>query len=223
MTLSVVIPVYNEEQNIAHLYEELAEAFRDNEVIFEIIFVNDASTDGSLYEIKTLAKSDSRIRLIDLSSNHGQSYATMQGIQAAKGEIMAILDGDMQNDPHDLPTMVDLLLQGYDMVCGWRQDRKDNKALVFSSRIANKIIRLIFGIKTHDSGCSQKVAYSVHFKQIRFFEHFHRYIPIILAKRNIKITEIIVNHRKRFAGHSKYSIMKSFRVLYELLYLRFFY
>lgn len=223
MKLSVVIPVFNEEKNIAPLYKELASTFSMSEILSEIIFVNDASVDQTLKEIETVAKSDSRVIIINLAGHHGQSHATMQGIQAASGDLMAFLDGDMQNDASELPKMVAMLSDGYDLICGWRKDRKDKWSLVFSSRFANLLIRIVFGIKTHDSGCSQRVAYSKYLKRIKYFEHFHRYIPIIFAMENLQIGEIIVNHRSRASGQSNYTIMKSFKVLKELAFLRFFY
>ena len=221
--LSVIVPFYNEAYNVAPLYHELILVSGLGDLIFEIIMIDDGSSDQTLQEIKSLAEADNRIIVISIGTNKGQSYATMQGIQKASGELIAILDGDLQNDPSDLPQMIRRLYAGYDLVCGWRKERMDKKLSVLLSRIANLIIRIIFSVNIHDSGCSAKVGYSTHFKQIRFFEHFHRYIPIILAKEKLRVTEIVVNHRPRTSGQSKYKLSKAFLVIKELLFLRFHY
>ena len=223
MTLSIVIPVHNEELNIAPLYNAIVSVPEIKYILTEVIFVDDGSKDQTKAEIKKLVQIDKRVKSITLNSNLGQSFATMQGIQSSTGKMIAILDGDMQNDPKDLPKMIAYLYEGYDLVCGWRKNRKDKWLSVTFSRIANMIIRVLFRVKIHDSGCSLRVGYAQYFKQIRFFEHFHRYIPIILSMQHLRVAEMEVDHYARFSGQSKYNLSKSFVVIKELLYLRFFY
>lgn len=223
MKLTLVIPVYNEADNISPLTAEIQDALNGFIDSYEIIFINDGSDDNTVSVLSDLSSKNPAIRAIHLAQNKGQSFATWQGILSAKGELICFLDGDLQNNPADLPAMVTKLESGFDVVCGWRRQRQDKKVFVFSSIVANFIIRKLFLMHTHDSGCSLRVTYTRHLRKIRFFEHFHRYIPILLHLQDLLVTELVVNHRYRTKGESKYKITKSFGVLKELLYLRFFY
>lgn len=223
MKLSVVIPAYNEELNLLPLYEEIQKAVSSLGCEYQIIFVNDGSTDGTAQLLKKISDCDKHVAAIDLSPNGGQSWATMKGIEAATGDYIVLMDADRQNDPADIPKLYSKLSGEYQAVCGWRRDRKDKRIFVLSSKVANFLIRRIFGLKVHDSGCSLRIVPAANLKRITYFKNFHRYIPIILHMQGVKLTEIEVNHRWRSEGQSNYSIFKSLRVMKELLFLRFTY
>ncbi|MDB5283435.1 MAG: dPM1 [Bacteroidota bacterium] len=223
MKLSLVVPAFNEEKNLDPLYTEIVNALLPLKEEYEIVFVNDGSTDDTLNVLNGLKAGDKRINVIDLRINSGQSFATMEGFKAAKGEFIVLLDADRQNDPADIPKMMALLNSEYEGVCGWRKNRKDKQVFVVSSRIANFLIRSFFGLRVHDSGCSLRVVKAQYLKDINYFKNFHRYVPIILHLKKVNLREMQVNHRWRSEGESKYSIFKSVKVLKELFYLRFVY
>lgn len=223
MKLSVVVPAYNEEKNLLPLYNEIQAALGLAAISFEIIFVNDGSTDSTRNVIDKLAAENQEVKAVHLEKNSGQSFATMQGFQAAQGEYITLLDADLQNDPLDILKMMPLLNSEIQGVCGWRRNRKDTKIFVVSSKVANTLIRFMFGLRVHDSGCSLRVVNANYLKEIRYFKNFHRYIPILLHLKGVQLAEIEVNHRWRNEGQSNYSIFKSLRVIKELIYLRFFY
>lgn len=222
MKLSVVVPAFNEEKNVLQLYRELAAAI-STELDYEIVFVNDGSTDATADILNHIAEKQQVVRVIHLTKNSGQSFATYEGFKAARGEYIVLLDADLQNDPADIPKLMKLLSDKTEGVCGWRRNRKDTRIFVVSSIIANILIRLMFGLSVHDSGCSLRVVKAGYLKQIRYFKNFHRYIPILLHLKGVQLAEMEVNHRWRREGQSNYSIFKSVRVVKELIYLRFFY
>ncbi len=223
MKLSVVVPCFNEEKNLLTLLAEIETAVRPLSISYEIIFVNDGSTDNTQSLLDQISQEKSNVRIVHLLQNSGQSFATMRGFEKAEGELIALLDADLQNDAADIPRMLNLISEEIEAVCGWRRQRKDTTIFVVSSRVANAIIRFMFGSSVHDSGCSLRVVKASYLKQIRYFKNFHRYIPIILHQKGVILTELEVNHRWRKEGQSNYSIFKSLRVIKELIYLRFFY
>lgn len=223
MKLSIVIPAYNEGENLYTLHKEIVEGVSGMNINYEVVYVNDGSSDNTADVLNNLQAANPNINNIHLQQNSGQSYATMRGIQAAQGTYIVTMDADCQNDPADIPHLFAKLNNTCRAVCGWRRQRKDKGIFVVSSKVANAIIRNIFGLKVHDSGCSLRVAEAQHLKSINYFNNFHRYIPIILHLKGITLAEVEVNHRWRTLGQSKYSIFKSIKVLRELLYLRTFY
>jgi dolichol-phosphate mannosyltransferase len=223
MDISIVVPVYNEADAIYQLFCEIESCGLEPRNSYEIIFVNDGSTDNSSDVIKELSIKHNHVLSIVLEGNEGQSFAVSEGIKAAKGNILVLLDADLQNDPTDIPKMILKLDEGFDLICGWRKRRKDQRMFVVSSQMANKIIRFLFNISIHDTGCSLKAGHVRYFKEIKYFRNYHRYFPILMKKiyPGIRIAEVIVNHRKRETGEAKYSIFKSVGVFFELLYLSF--
>lgn len=222
LDLSFVIPVYNEAENLPVLYEEMAASCSKMEKSYEIIFVDDGSWDESFLVLKKIQKEDSRIKIIRLRKNFGQTAALAAGFDYAKGEIIITLDADLQNDPEDFSSLIEKIEQGYDIVNGWRKKRKD-KFLTrrLPSSIANWFISLITRIKLHDYGCTLKAFRKDVIKNIRLYGELHRFIPAIASHMGVSITEVKVNHRPRRHGKSKYSIFRFTKVILDLLTVKF--
>jgi glycosyltransferase involved in cell wall biosynthesis len=223
--LSIVIPVYNEEDNVRILYREIRDTVDRIDKPYEIIFVDDGSSDStSEYLTKIIEKEKEEktkpkeIRLIKFSRNFGQTAAMQAGFDFARGEVIVSLDGDLQNDPKDIPELLETLNQGYDVVCGWRKDRKD-KALtrILPSKVANWMIGKITGVPIHDNGCSLKVYKSRIVKSIRLYSDMHRFIPAITTMADAKIAEVVVNHRSRKFGEAKYGLSRIWKVLADIV------
>lgn len=220
--LSVLIPFYNEEDNIRPLYEELRGVMERLERSFEFVFANDGSRDRTAAVLDEIAAADSRVKVIHLIRNYGQTAATMAAIDNARGEILIGLDGDRQNDPADIPRMLGKLEEGFDVVSGWRKDRKDKKwSRRVPSKIANWLISHVSGVHLHDYGCSLKVYRRKVIKGVRLYGEMHRFIPIYTRWMGGNCTEMEVNHRPRVAGYSKYGIKRVFKVVLDLLLVRF--
>lgn len=217
--ISVVIPVYNEEANIHPLIEALFEALDGFD--FQIIFVDDGSEDHTVERIKELRKDT--ITLIEFTKNFGQSLALAAGMKYATGKYIATMDGDLQNDPADIPRMLKILIDGeWDMVTGYRKDRKDPFfARVVPSRIANFFIRIFTGLPFKDYGCTLKVFKAELAKQIELYGELHRYIPVLAALEGARIRQTPVNHLPRRSGTSKYGFSRTFRVISDLLFILF--
>lgn len=222
MKISVIIPVFNEEGNISKLLSELKSVLSRLDHQYEIIAVNDASTDGSLQALRAAAEADRRVRVISFKFNSGQTAAMSAGIKHSIGEIVIPMDADLQNDPNDIPRLVDKMGEGYDVVSGWRRDRKDDliKNRV-PSIIANWIIRKITGVPIHDSGCSMKAYKGDMIREVDLYGEMHRFIPAYMAWHGGKVAEIVVNHRPRASGKSKYNVFKTFRVVLDLIVVKF--
>jgi glycosyltransferase involved in cell wall biosynthesis len=222
MTLSIVIPIHNEEENILLFHEELRAALDQANYSYELIWVDDGSRDQSWIKIKSLTALFPNNRAIRFRKNFGQTAALSAGFDHAQGEIIIPIDGDRQNDPNDIPRMVELLNSGFDVVSGWRVDRKDK---AFSRRlpswIANRLIARITGVTLHDYGCTLKAYRAEFVKNIRLYGEMHRFIPIYASWEGAKITEINVNHRARVAGTSKYGINRTIKVVLDLLVIKF--
>jgi glycosyltransferase involved in cell wall biosynthesis len=220
--LSIVIPVRNEEPNIDPLYRELVDALGAAGRSFEILVVDDGSTDGTFAKLAALQAGDGRLRVIRFRRNFGQTAAFAAGFAHARGRYVVTSDGDLQNDPRDIPRMVEILEQGHDIVCGWRKDRKDpflNRRL--PSMVANRLISWATGVTLHDYGCSLKVFRAEVVKPLKLYGEMHRFLPAIASEFGVSISEVEVNHRARQHGASKYGISRTIRVILDLLTVKF--
>lgn len=219
--LSIVIPVYNEEGNISLLYEQLVLPLEELKRPFEIIFVNDGSKDATESRIAAIAQRDNRIKVVSLRRNFGQTAAMMAGIDYATGDIIIPMDGDLQNDPNDIGRLVAKLDEGFDVVSGWRKDRKDSEWRNLPSRIANRLISRIARVHLHDYGCSLKAYRREVIKGVRLYGEMHRFIPIYASWQGGKVTEIPVQHHPRLHGESKYGMERIIKVVLDLVVVKF--
>jgi glycosyltransferase involved in cell wall biosynthesis len=220
--LSVVIPVRNESPNIDDLYRELTGTLTAFGRPYEIIVVDDGSTDDTFELLATLQARDARLRVIRFRRNFGQTSAFAAGFAYARGRFIITFDGDLQNDPRDIPAMVEQCERGPDIVAGWRRDRKDpflNRRL--PSMIANWVISQTTGVKLHDYGCSLKVFRAEVVKPMRLYGEMHRFLPAIASEMGVTIEEHVVNHRERTRGRSNYGISRTIRVILDLLTVKF--
>ena len=219
--ISVVIPIFNEEENINKLSQSIKKALSN--IDYEVLFVNDGSTDNSENEIERLSSTDPKIKLINLRRNYGQTAAMQAGFDQSKGTIVIPMDGDLQNDPKDIPKLIEKINEGYDVVSGWRKIRSDKKLTrILPSKIANMIISKISGIHLHDYGCTLKAYRKEILEDIKLYGEMHRFIPIYASWEGAKVTEIPVNHHPRIAGKTKYGLSRIPKVILDLLVIRFF-
>jgi len=223
LELSLVIPIFNESESIPFLYKELQEALRWIPGSgYEIIFVDDGSSDNSLELLKNMQHSDRQIVVISLRRNFGQTAALAAGFDHATGKYVATLDADLQNDPADIQKMVLKLQEGYDLVCGWRFERKDSYlSRRLPSILANKLISFITKVKLHDYGCTLKVFRKELVSLIQLYGEMHRFVPALASGKGAKIAEVKVNHRPRKYGSSKYGITRTPKVILDLLTVKF--
>ncbi|MGE5503038.1 MAG: glycosyltransferase family 2 protein [Actinomycetota bacterium] len=222
MLLSVVIPVYQEVENIQPLYDRLMECLPAVDREYEIVIVNDGSTDGTGEKLDRLAAENPKLKVLHLRRNYGQTAALMAGIQSAAGDVIVPLDGDLQNDPADIPNLLAKLDEGYDVVSGWRKAREDAAVTrLLPSKVANWLISSIFGVKLHDYGCTLKAYRREVIDNLRLYGEMHRYIPIYAAWEGARITEIPVSHNARRFGRSKYGLGRIFRVALDIVLLYF--
>jgi len=221
MDISVVIPVYNEDENILAFYSELNEVLKSSRKDYEIIFVNDGSTDKTPENLEKVRKESRRVKIIDLSRRFGQTAAIAAGLSRASGKIIVTMDGDSQNDPHDIPALLREIEKGYHVVSGWRRKRKDPIMRVMFSRLANRLISLMLGLKLHDYGCTLKALRRDTAKNIKLYGEMHRFIPAVASWNGAKIKEIEVNHRPRKHKKSKYGLNRIIRVFLDLLVMIF--
>jgi glycosyltransferase involved in cell wall biosynthesis len=220
---SVVIPVYNEEGSLAGLFDELIGVMRGLKGDFEIIAIDDGSTDRSWEIIKGCCSRYPEIKGLKLGRNFGQTSALSAGISFAQGELIITMDGDGQNDPSDIPRLLEKLDEGYDLVNGWRKSRKDNYfTRIVPSRIANWLIGLFTGLRLKDFGCSLKVYRAEVIKGIHLYGEMHRMIPALGFWGGARVAEIEVKHRERKSGKSKYGLFRIFNVIFDLVTLKFF-
>ena len=220
--VSLVIPLYNEIENISTLHEAILPVLSSLEKDTEIIYVDDGSTDGTFEQLQKIQASDSSVWVIQLRRNFGQAAAFSAGFDFARGNVIVTMDGDLQNDPDDIPLLIEKIDQGYDIVSGWRVKRKDNfitKRL--PSMIANSIISWVTGVKLHDYGCSLKAYREEVVKNIRLYGELHRFIPAIASWMGIRIAEVPVNHFPRKHGRSKYGLGRTLRVILDLITVKF--
>jgi len=222
MRLSVVIPIYNEEGNLRELHRQIGSALSDASFDYEVIAVNDGSTDGSEQILKELTSQDKSFKVINFSRNFGQTAAISAGIDLSTGEVILPMDGDLQNDPADITHFLNKIDQGFDVVSGWRKKRKDKLVTrKIPSWLANKLISLITGLKIHDYGCTMKAYRRETIKDIRFYGEMHRFMPAYTYWHGAKVGEIVVNHRFRTQGKTKYGISRTLRVILDLLTVKF--
>jgi dolichol-phosphate mannosyltransferase len=221
MKISVIIPIYNERENVDALYMQLHPVLRGLDASHEIVFVNDGSTDGSAAELDALAALDRAVKVVHLRRNYGQTAAMMAAIQYSTGEIIVPMDGDLQNDPQDIPRLIEKLEEGYDVVSGWRVDRTEGMDRRLPSRIANWMISKVSGVKLHDYGCTLKAYRRRFLENVRLYGEMHRFVPVYAAWEGGSVTEIPVAHHPRLHGRSKYGLGRAPRVLLDLLVIRF--
>lgn len=220
--ISITIPVYNEAANIEQLMIEITQAMKKCARDYEVIFVNDGSSDGSKTVLDLLSKTDDRIKVIHFHRRFGQTAAMSAGFDHAIGDIIVPMDGDLQNDPADIPRLLEKLDEGYDVVSGWRKDRKDgllHRRVV--SWLANILISFVTSLRLHDFGCTLKAYRRDVLKDVRLYGEMHRFLPLYASWEGGRITEMIINHRARKAGHSKYGLTRTYKVLLDLTFLAF--
>ncbi|CAE08630.1 glycosyltransferase family 2 protein [Parasynechococcus marenigrum] len=218
LDLSVVVPLYNEEESLPYLVEQLTDALRPSGERFELVLVNDGSSDRTAEVLEQLSHNVPELVAVLLRKNYGQTAAMAAGFDVAQGDVIVSLDGDLQNDPADIPMLLAKLREGYDLVSGWRHQRQD-AALQrkLPSRIANRLIGRVTGVKLHDYGCSLKAYRREVLSDMRLYGELHRFLPALAFIEGARITEVKVNHRARQFGTSKYGIDRTFRVLMDLL------
>jgi glycosyltransferase involved in cell wall biosynthesis len=220
--LSIVIPVFNEEESLPHLYAKLVEALDKIGHEWEVVLVNDGSRDNSAGVLDTLALKDSRIKVVHFRRNYGQTAAMMAGIDYASGDILIPMDADLQNDPADIPLLLAKLEEGYDVCSGWRKDRQDDALKRnLPSRLANQLISWVSGVNLHDYGCSLKAYRKDVIKGVKLYGEMHRFIPIYASWYGAKVTEIPVRHHARAYGYSKYGLGRIFKVILDLVVVKF--
>jgi glycosyltransferase involved in cell wall biosynthesis len=220
--LSIIIPVFNEEETIDALYERLTVALAPLGYPFEVIVIDDGSTDSSYAKLEALSKLHADLKVIRFVRNFGQTAAMTAGIDYAHGDIIIPMDADLQNDPIDIAKLLDKLNEGYDVVSGWRKDRQDELfTRLVPSWIANKIISVISGVELHDYGCSLKAYRRDVLKEVKLYGEMHRFIPIYASWEGARVTEIPVSHHARQHGQSKYGISRTFKVILDLITVKF--
>jgi dolichol-phosphate mannosyltransferase len=220
--LSVILPLFDEEKNVALLFAQLLPVLRGLSLRFEVIAVNDGSTDRTVAELKAVAAAAPEVRIIDFRRNYGQTAALMAGIDHASGEIIVSMDADLQNDPGDIPTLLAKIREGYDVASGWRVDRKDAAlSRNFLSRIANRLISRVSGVRLNDYGCTLKAYRADILRGIRLYGEMHRFIPIYASWMGGKVVEVPVRHHARQSGKSKYGLERIVKVILDLIVVKF--
>ena len=220
--VSITVPVFNEAEAIVELYEATRRVMNDLGRPWEIIFVNDGSTDGTDIKLDGIAAADPHVRVIHFRRNFGQTAAMMAGFDHAAGGVIIPMDGDNQNDPADIPRMLEKISEGYDVVSGWRKDRQDNALQRnIPSIMANRLISRVSGVSLHDFGCSLKAYRAEVIKGVRLYGEMHRFLPIYAKWHGARITEIPVNHHARKTGSSKYGLERVIKVIFDLLTVKF--
>jgi glycosyltransferase involved in cell wall biosynthesis len=218
--LSIVVPLKDEEPNVDPLYRELTGVLERLDAPYELILVDDGSVDATFERAAELHRLDSRVRVIRFTANFGQTAAFAAGFAAARGRFIVTLDGDLQNDPHDIPRLLQVA-RDHDIVCGWRRSRQDDVLTRrVPSAVANYLIGIVTGIRLHDNGCSLKVFRADVVKPLRLRPGMHRYLPALASQLGGRVTEVVVNHRPRRFGRSKYGLSRTFQVLVALTRLR---
>jgi glycosyltransferase involved in cell wall biosynthesis len=220
--VSIFLPVYNEEPNLLPLHAKLDEALKSLDRSAEIVYVDDGSTDGSLRILREIAELDPRVRVVALRRNYGQTAAMAAGIDAASGRVLIPMDADLQNDPADITRLLKKLDEGYDVVSGWRKNRKDKMITrKIPSMMANRLISWIGGVPLHDYGCSLKAYRRESLQDVRLYGEMHRFIPIYASWAGARVTEIPVEHHARTMGKSKYGLSRTLKVVFDLMTIKF--
>ena len=222
LEVSVFLPVYNEQDNIAQLNLQLTDALEGLGRSYEVIYIDDGSTDQSMARLREIATRDTRVRVISLRRNYGQTAAMSAGIDHARGQILIPMDADLQNDPADIRHLLEKLDMGYDVVSGWRKDRKDTwLTRRLPSRLANRLVAKLSGVDLHDFGCSLKAYRREALTGVKLYGEMHRFIPIYAGWAGARVTEIPVAHHARAAGKSKYGLSRTIKVLFDLITIKF--
>lgn len=225
--ISIVVPVYNEVESLRDLHREITAAMDGSDIEYEVILVNDGSTDGTTQLLDALHKEDPRFKVVHFIRNYGQTAAMSAGIKHATHDVLVSMDADLQNDPADIPRLVRMLDEGHDLICGWRKKREDAFIMrKLPSKIANWLISSTTGVVLHDYGCTLKVYRREYVEDIPLYGQMHRFIPIYVTWAGARMCEVPVNHRARAKGTSKYGITRTFRVVLDLMttvFLRDFY
>jgi len=222
LQISIVVPFYNEEDNIEELYNQLTRVLRGLGLSYELIFIDDGSTDRSPNILQKVFEADETVKVIRLRKNFGQTAALQAGFDHAKGEIIISMDGDLQHDPEDIPKLLAPMAEGFDIASGWRKDRKDHFLLRrFPSWVANRIMRLLSGVKIHDFGTTFKAYRRDVLEGIRLYGELHRFIPALISRTGVKITEVPIKNVVRQKGKSKYGLSRIRKVLFDLITVKF--
>jgi len=219
--LSIIVPVFNEEESLATLHREITETCRTHDIDVEILFVDDGSTDGSWRVISRLAREDDCVSGIRFRRNFGKAAALTAGMQEASGALLMMMDADLQDDPAEIPNFLQKLNEGYDVVNGWKKKRLDPWHKVFPSRVFNAMVSRLTGLKLHDHNCGLKMFRAEVAGELNIYGELHRFIPVLSYARGFRVTEIPVHHRKRQYGHSKYGIRRFLRGLLDLMTVKF--
>ena len=221
IAVTLIVPVFNEEENLPLLYTEISVAMGRQSLPWNVLFVDDGSTDASLETIRALAEKDERVRYIAFAKNCGQSAAFSAGFANAPGAVLVTLDADLQNDPADIPVMLATYREGYDMVIGWRTKRRDTAAKRWASKFANTVRNKLSHETVKDTGCSLKVLNGAMARKLPMFTGMHRFLPTLMKMQGARVAEVAVNHRQREYGKSKYGIWdRAFSAFYDLLAVR---
>lgn len=220
--ISITVPIFNEAETIPKLYRRVQKAMEKSGLEWELILVNDGSTDDSETVLDQLAEHDPAVKVVHFRRNFGQTAAMMAGFDFASGEVIIPMDGDLQNDPVDIPKMLEKIDEGFDCVSGWRKDRKDDALQRnLPSIMANKLISFVSGVRLHDFGCSLKAYRREVIKGVRLYGEMHRFLPIYASWHGAKIAEVVVNHHEREHGTSKYGLERVLKVLLDLVVVKF--
>ena len=219
--LSIVVPLYNECENITVLHKEISDVMRKLNKKYEIIFIDDGSTDKSFEELEKIHRVDKSVKVIKFRRNFGQSAAINAGFSNSKGDVIVVMDADLQNDPKDILKLVSKLNEGYDVVSGWRFKRNDSLSKRLFSKISNWLHKKLTKLEVHDSGCTLKAYTRESIKDLNLFGEMHRFIPALIAAKGFKITEVKVNHRERKYGKTKYGTTRLVHGFLDLIYIKF--
>jgi glycosyltransferase involved in cell wall biosynthesis len=220
VAVSIVVPLYNEEDNVARLHRAVVDALADYNIDYELLLVDDGSKDATFERASALVGIDRRVRVVKFRRNYGQTAAMAAGIEVARGDVIVTMDGDLQNDPEDIPRLLKLIEDGYDIAIGWRRKRKDGGARVFVSKVANKIIARIMQVEVKDSGCSLKAYKAPLIQGIPMYGEMHRFIPALSQLAGARLVQIEVNHRAREFGVSKYGFSRIYKVMVDIISIR---
>lgn len=215
--LSLVIPVFNEQESVKKLYSEINQVAKDNELEYEIIFVDDGSSDNTFEVIENIHGNDKKVKALQFRKNNGKAAALAAGFAFSKGNIIVTLDGDLQDDPAEIPSLLEKLNQGYDLVSGWKKKRKDPLSKRIPSLIYNKVTSLLSGIPIHDFNCGLKIYRREVIEKLRLYGELHRFIPVLAKWEGFRIGEIKVHHRKREFGKTKYGFSRFFKGLFDFM------
>tara|TARA_Y100000310_G_C20553474_1_gene749325 strand:+ start:224 stop:1159 length:936 start_codon:yes stop_codon:yes gene_type:complete len=221
MELSIVIPAYNEEKNIQVIYNQVSSVLKKLKKTYEIIFVNDGSTDRTLFELKRLRNSDKKVKIISFTKNFKKASALAAGLKSASGKVIITMDADLQDNPSEIPNLLGKLQHKYDMVVGWKYPRKDPLHKIIASKIFNLFVRILTRLKIHDCDCNFRAMKKEVVPHLEIYSGLYRYIPVIAHQKGFKIGETKVKHQKRIYGRSKYSVTRLYTGFFDLITIKF--